>query len=105
MLSEQSALALALVDSLPYLPLPLVEEWFTVAAQQLNRIADPMLREPVKRRFLEILVSGDLDVERAAIGVAWWGTGGGRELVMLGGAQEPFVMSGAIVNDNERSRL
>ncbi|KAI9166650.1 Peroxisomal biogenesis factor-like protein [Paramyrothecium foliicola] len=99
MLSEQSSLAMALVDSLPYLPLPLVEEWFTIAAQQLNKIEDPVLKEPVKRRFLDILVNGDLDVERAAIGVAWWGTKGGRELVLSGGVAEPIVMSGAIMNE------
>ncbi|KAK7428530.1 hypothetical protein QQZ08_004968 [Neonectria magnoliae] len=102
-LSQQSSLILALVDSLPFLPLPLLEEWLTVAAQALYDIADPVLREPVKKRFLEILVSGEMDVERAAIGVAWWGTHGGREMVMLGGNQ-PAMMSGALGIDRT-SRL
>ncbi|KPM36744.1 hypothetical protein AK830_g9815 [Neonectria ditissima] len=102
-LSQQSSLILALVDSLPFLPLPLLEEWLTVAAQALYKIADPVVREPVKKRFLEILVSGEMDVERAAIGVVWWGTHGGREMIMLGGTQ-PAMMSGALGADRT-SRL
>lgn len=104
LVSEQSSLALALVDSLPFLPLPLVEEWLTISAQTLNEIADPRLREPVRKRFWDILVSGEMDVERAAIGVAWWGTKGGRELV-VGNAVQPAMMSGAIVSDEQSSRL
>ncbi|KAK6707038.1 hypothetical protein SNK04_008045 [Fusarium graminearum] len=102
--SQQSSLSLALVDSLPHLPLPLVEEWFTIAAQAMNEIKDPALREPVKERFLEILVSGELDVERAATGVAWWGTRGGRELI-LGASAEPPMMSGALPGPERTSRL
>lgn len=104
--SEQSTLGMALVDSLPFLPLPLVEEWLTVSAQSLNSIADPSLREVVKKRFWDILVSGEMDVERAAIGVAWWGTKGGRELVLFGAAPpQPAMMSGAIVPEERSSRL
>lgn len=102
-LSQQSSLTLALVDSLPFLPLPLLEEWLTIAAQAMYEIADPALREPVKNRLLEILVSGEMDVERAAIGVAWWGTHGGRDLVFSGGNQ-PAMMSGALGADRT-SRL
>ncbi|KAH7023754.1 hypothetical protein EDB80DRAFT_51852 [Ilyonectria destructans] len=102
-LSQQSSLTLALVDSLPFLPLPLLEEWLTIAAQAMHEIADPALREPVKNRLLEILVSGEMDVERAAIGVAWWGTHGGRDLVFSGGNQ-PAMMSGALGADRT-SRL
>ncbi|KAM5351284.1 hypothetical protein ACJ41O_004007 [Fusarium nematophilum] len=103
-LSQQSSFTLALVDSLPFLPLPLVEEWLTIAAQAMNEIKDPTLREPVKQRFLEILVSGELDVERAAIGVAWWGTQGGQQLVLAGNA-EPAMMSGALPGPERSSRL
>lgn len=105
-LSQQSALAMALIDSLPFLPLPLVEEWLTISAQALNEIEDPTIREPVKTRFWDILVSGEMDVERAAIGVAWWGTKGGRELVLYGrSAQEPPMMSGALVGEEKTSKL
>jgi hypothetical protein len=102
--SQQSSLTLALVDSLPYLPLPILEEWFTITAQAMNEIEDPALREPVKQRFLQLLVSGELDVERAAIGVAWWGTRGGRELI-LGASAEPAMMSGALPGPDRSSRL
>lgn len=98
-LSEQSALVLTLVDSLPFLPLPLVEEWLGIAAQAMNEIADPRLKLPVKKRFWDILINGEMDVERSTIGVAWWGTKGGRELVLFGGAPQMPMMSGALVSD------
>jgi hypothetical protein len=104
--SEQSTLGLALVDALPFLPLNLVEEWLTIAAQALNDIADVGLREAVKKRFWDILVSGEMDVERAAIAVAWWGTKGGRDLVLFSrAAAQPPMMSGAIMPDERSSRL
>ncbi|KND87995.1 Peroxisomal biogenesis factor 8 [Tolypocladium ophioglossoides CBS 100239] len=102
-LSVQSALVMTLVDSLPFLPLPLVEEWLAIMAKAMNEIADPRLRAPVKTRFWDILVNGEMDVDRATIGVAWWGTKGGRELVLFGRAREPVVMSGAIVSDTDKS--
>ncbi|EGX93657.1 peroxisomal membrane protein Pex17 [Cordyceps militaris CM01] len=97
--SAQSALVLALIDALPFLPLPLVEEWMTVAAQTLNEIVDPRVRRPVMERFWDILINGEMDVERSAIGVAWWGTKGGRELVLSGEARpaELPMMSGALM--------
>ncbi|ROT38571.1 peroxin 8 [Sodiomyces alkalinus F11] len=109
LLSEQSSLVLTLIDALPFLPLPLVEDWLTTTAQTMNGIADHVMREPVKARFLEVLVSGELDVERASIGVAWWGTKGGKDLV-LGRAprmarQEEVMMSGAIAAEERTSKL
>ncbi|KAH6606790.1 hypothetical protein Trco_005943 [Trichoderma cornu-damae] len=101
--SEQSSLTMALIDTLPFLPLPLVEEWLTITAQTLNTIEDPRLRAPVKKRFWDILVNGEMDVERAAIGVAWWGNQGGRELVLSRPATEPAMMSGAIVSSDRMS--
>lgn len=104
-LSSQSALVLTLIDALPFLPLPLLEEWLAVAANAMNQIADPRLRKPVKERFWNILVNGEMDVERSAVGVAWWGSKGGRELVLFGGAPQVPLMSGAIVNDEKSSKL
>lgn len=104
LMSAQSALVLALVDALPFLPLPLVEEWMAIAAQTLNAIADPQLRRPVRERFWDILVNGEMDVERSAIGVAWWGTKGGREMVLgrrVPGAEVP-MMSGALVTEESK---
>lgn len=104
-LSEQSALVLTLIDSLPFLPLPLVEEWLGITAQAMNEIEDPRLKVSVKKRFWDILVNGEMDVERSTIGVAWWGTKGGRELVLFGGAPEPPLMSGALGGGETSSRL
>lgn len=104
-LSAQSALVLALIDALPFLPLPLVEEWLGIAAQTLNQIRDVRLRAPAKERFWDILVNGEMDVERSAVGVAWWGTKGGREQVLFGGTSELPMMSGAIVSEETQSRL
>lgn len=105
LLSPQSSLILALIDSLPLLPLPLMEEWLTIAAREVSRIASPALRQPVKKRFCDVLVSGEMDVERAALCLAWWGTGGGKELVLLGGANAPPMMSGGLIPVAQESRL
>lgn len=107
-MSEQSALVLTLIDSLPFLTLPILEDWMTIIAVALHEIRDMAMREGAKQRFWEILGSGELDVERAAIGVAWWGTKGGRELTIFGPAQsqgQGALMSGAIVDDQASSRL
>lgn len=100
--SEQSALVLTMIDALPFLALDIVEEWMTVTAETVWQIADPAMREAAKKRFWDILVSGEMDVERAAIGVAWWGTKGGGALVLHGPAsgaahaRDRFLMSGAL---------
>ncbi|KAK8125670.1 peroxin 8 [Apiospora kogelbergensis] len=105
LVSEQTTLVLALVDALPFLPLSIVEDWLARTAEAMNAVADPALHEVVRKRFWDVLVSGEMDVERAAIGVAWWGVGGGREMVLLnqagprrGGEEKEgeFLMSGAL---------
>ncbi|KAI1476027.1 peroxin 8 [Daldinia eschscholtzii] len=125
--SEQSALVLALVDALPHVPLHAVKEWLARAAETMNAIRDARLRDGVRRRFWDVLVNGEMDVERAAVGVAWWGTAGGREMVLHGyprpeerssagsggggggGGEGEFMMSGALVaragQEKEVSRL
>lgn len=108
MVSEQSALVLTLIDALPFLPLMVMEDWMTMAAMSLVEIPDPAMREVAKQRFWDVLASGEMDVERSAIGVAWWGTKGGRDLVLFGqGAQgsNQAMMSGAIISERDASRL
>jgi hypothetical protein len=80
----------------------------TLAAGAVNEVADPALREDARRRFWEVLASGEMDVERAAVGVAWWGTKGGREMVLFGRAPargDQLLMSGAILDETGMSRL
>jgi hypothetical protein len=116
--SEQSTLVLTLVDALPFLSVRIFEEWMGLVAGAVNMVRDAALREVVKRRFWEVLVSGEMDVERAAIAAAWWGTKGGREAVLFGRTQpgvglgysgheeEGFMMRGALVEEQGReSRL
>jgi hypothetical protein len=105
--SEQSTLVMTLIDSLPYLPLHMVEDWMTWTAESLNEIPDRATREVAKRRYVQILGSGEMDVDRAAIGVAWWGSKGGREMVLFGAPggtsdQQQFMMSGAIVQEGSK---
>ncbi|KAL8349568.1 hypothetical protein RB598_005096 [Gaeumannomyces tritici] len=80
-LTEQSVLVLTLVDSLPVVPVAELEEWLAVVAKRFGEIVDPAVRDVVRRRLLAVLVDGELDVEQAAVAVAWWGTHGGHSLV------------------------
>ena len=111
-MSEQSTLVVTLIDSLPFLHAGIFEEWLTLAAQAVAGIEDASLRDVARRRFWDVLASGEMDVERAAIGVAWWGTKGGREAVLYGkrpvegeGEGNAYMMSGAIVKEPVRSKL
>ncbi|KAI0816767.1 hypothetical protein GGR55DRAFT_628498 [Xylaria sp. FL0064] len=107
LISEQTALVLALTDALPYLPVHLVTEWLSRAAEASNAIPDPQMRDVARRRLWDVLANGELDVDRAVAGVAWWGTQGGREMILGngigGGRGEEFMMSGALVQESERS--
>ncbi|KAH7125524.1 hypothetical protein B0J11DRAFT_550267 [Dendryphion nanum] len=97
-LSEQAVLALTLVDALPYLPIPLLEEWLPLCADLLNTINDSSMRDVVKARIWEVLVSGEMDPARSSSSVAWWGTRGGREQVLFGREErdDSTMMSGAL---------
>ncbi|KAH6850321.1 hypothetical protein B0I37DRAFT_111534 [Chaetomium sp. MPI-CAGE-AT-0009] len=112
--SEQSALVLTLIDALPFLRVDTFEEWMGLVAGAINDVVGERLKEAVRRRFWEVLVSGEMDVERAAIAAAWWGTKGGREAVLFGRAvgapppppqEEMYMMSGALVGGGRESRL
>ncbi|KAK1919305.1 hypothetical protein P3342_009029 [Pyrenophora teres f. teres] len=95
-LSEQAVLALTLIDALPYLPIALLEEWLPLCAELLNEISDDSMRENVKARYWEVLVSGEMDAERSGVAVCWWTTKGGRERVLYGREEELNFMSGAL---------
>ena len=108
-LSEQAVLMLALLDALPFLPPRSLEEWLPLAAELLNLIADHGMREVCKARFWEVLESGEMDVDRAAVCVAWWTTRGGRDMLLYGRRNVdiengPF-MSGGLGIREDASRL
>jgi hypothetical protein len=104
-LSEQAVLLLTLLDALPNVTLPLLEDWLLLAAELLNAVQDRGMREHCKKRFWEVLESGEMDVERSAVCVGWWGTRGGRERVLFGdqGPETgPFMSGGLGVRDGSR---
>ncbi|KAE8446798.1 hypothetical protein EG329_011575 [Mollisiaceae sp. DMI_Dod_QoI] len=100
-LSEQAVLLLTLLDALPYVTLPVLEDWLPLAADLLNVILDRTMKEQCKKRFWEMLESGEMDVERSAVCVAWWSTKGGRERVLFGDSEKgPFMSGGLSVRDS-----
>lgn len=97
-LSEQAILLLTLLDALPFVTLDVLENWLPIAAELLNHIGNSEMQEHCRHRFWELLQSGEMDVDRSAVCVAWWSTRGGRESVLFGETVEekgPF-MSGAL---------
>lgn len=103
-MSEQSALVYALVDSLPFLEIDALEDWLPNVARSIHFIQDPGQRNAAKHRFWEVLSNGEMDVDRAAVCVAWWSTCDGREMLLNdgNGATSAPMMSGAL---NDTSRL
>jgi hypothetical protein len=104
-LSEQAVLLLTLLDALPNVTLPVLEDWLPLAADLLNAVQDRGMREHCKKRFWEVLESGEMDVERSSVCVGWWGTRGGRERVLFGDQgpdNGPFMSGGLGVRDGSR---
>lgn len=99
LLSEKAVLVITFLDALPYLPLDLLEDSLPMAAEMLHGIPDPGMRRQCQERFWDVLVNGEMDPERSQICVVWWGTQGGREMVVrqagVNQDGEPF-MSGAL---------
>ena len=99
-LSEQTALVLALIDGFPYLPIDVLEEWLPLVAESLADVRDDAGLQICRQRFWEILTSGELDVNRAAVSMAWWTTGGGCEKAIQGRyptfESSAALMSGAV---------
>lgn len=96
-LSEQSVLALTLVDALPFLSLDCLEEWLPITAETLNIIQNATMKDTCKQRFWDILSNGEMDVDRAALCATWWNTRDGRNIVLNGAEKHDDVyMSGGL---------
>jgi hypothetical protein len=107
-MSEQSALVLTLIDALPSLSVPALEEWLPLTADAMNAIRQEDFKAACRGRFWEVLNNGEMDIARAQSCVMWWTTRGGREMVLDGksfgvddgglGAKptDPPLMSGAL---------
>lgn len=102
-LSEKTSLMLAILDSLPFLPVPLLADWLSISADLLFKIDSPAQRSICQARLWETLSNGDMDVERAATCVTWWNHRGGRELVTLGELPEEdaYSMRGALGQESK----
>lgn len=104
-LSEQAVWILGLIDSLCFLPLPVLREWLPLTADKIQSIPDESMKNVCLERFWEALSSGEMDVERAAFCVAWWTTQGGRDRTLLSdtsvGETEQYLMSGALGLDSK----
>ena len=104
LLSEQAALVMALLDSLPHVSPQVLEEWLPLAASLLTRIKDANMLQVCKQRFWDIMSNGEMDVQRATVAVTWWTTRGGREWVLFGDEQvdnDPYMMSGGLQQDSK----
>ncbi len=102
-LSEQAVMVLTLIDTLPYLNPDILEEWLYRAAISVNSIGDEGLKQVCRERFWEVLSGGEMDVDRAALSVAWWTTKGGRDIVVDGTDEaDKFLMRGGL---REQSKL
>ncbi|EXJ90811.1 hypothetical protein A1O1_03916 [Capronia coronata CBS 617.96] len=102
-LSQKAVFLLSIIDSLSFLPVPLLEEWLPVTANLLHDIDNPAQKQQCLQRLWDTLSNGEMDVERAAACVAWWTSRGGRELVLFGEHPEDqeYTMSGALQFDSK----
>lgn len=96
-MSEKSTLVLSLIENLSFLSADVLQEWLIIAAQSLQSLNDVVQRSECQKRFWELLSSGEMDVERAALCVAWWTSHGGREMVLFGNEiPDQALMSGGL---------
>ncbi len=96
--SEQAVFVMAMIDSLCYLHPALLEEWLPLTASLVVQIEDTEMRRECQDRFWGAMSGGEMNVERAALCVAWWTSRGGREQILHSDAALPsdHVMSGAL---------
>ena len=95
--SEQSVLLLTLIDALPFLPIDQLEDWLPLTAEALNTIQDANQLQICRQRLWDVISKGEMDVDRSALCVTWWGTRGGRETLLYGRDQQeegPFMSGG-----------
>ncbi|KAK0780016.1 hypothetical protein LTR91_020690 [Friedmanniomyces endolithicus] len=107
-LSEQAVLVLTVIDTLPQLPLELLEEWLPLAAGLMNHVADASIKERCKEHFWSVLMDGEMSSHRSQACAAWWSTGGGRDMVLFGherGEEEVLEMSGALPLEASHGKL
>lgn len=75
--SEKESMILSLIDSLPHTRTRTLERWLPRVAALIAGIQTPAAQTRLRARLWE-MISGELDVERAEVGVRWWSEGGRR---------------------------
>ncbi|KAK3711245.1 hypothetical protein LTR37_009839 [Vermiconidia calcicola] len=107
-LSEPAVLTLTVTDTLPQLPLDLLDEWLSLAVEMVNAIDKNPTREHCKQHFWHTLVGGEMDPNRSGVCHDWWSTRGGREMLLFGKEEEyqqSFSMSGALPDESRENKL
>lgn len=98
-----TSLLLTLISSLPLLPVPLLQRHLPITADLIAAI--PAYKAAENQRLCRealwgVLSSGEMDVERSEFAVGWWGTRGGKDVVLGesggGDGAAKYEMSGAI---------
>lgn len=82
-----TSLLLALISSLPLLPVPLLKHYLHTTAELVAAIPVTNVEARESKRLCQealwsVLSSGEMDVERSEFAVGWWGSRGGRGVVL-----------------------
>ena len=80
--TSQHALLHTLITTHPLIPASLLASYLDTTAALIGALPPCPGQEEARQRLWEVLAGGDMDVERSAIAVAWWGTRGGQERVL-----------------------
>ena len=97
--SERALLLLAMIDILPFLNEDELEAALSQALSNLRVIRNFDDLRSCRDRLWEVMNDGEMDFKRAAIGVQWWNTKGGRRsMILLDHIQnsDEYIMHGAI---------
>ncbi|EPQ62089.1 hypothetical protein BGT96224_2937 [Blumeria graminis f. sp. tritici 96224] len=95
--SEQVVIILALLDSLPCVSRAILETYLPLSADLITLVSDSSMRNYCRQRFWEMLVGGEMDMEKSLTCVAWWESKGGREKVF-------FSKDGDVTTANHKHR-
>jgi hypothetical protein len=78
--SERSVLTLTILDSLPFLPRRVLNEWLPLADDLVQRISPGPMQEECRARLWQIIADGEMDPDKALVTVSWWsGSGTGQQ--------------------------
>ena len=79
---SQHPLLHTLIATLPLVPAALLASYLDTTAALIGALPPGPGQEEARQRLWQVLAGGEVDVERSAVAVAWWGTRGGRERVL-----------------------